>query len=211
LNRLNIKRTFVSTPPAQKSRFSRSNAAERHEVPAAFSQNCHVSSDTGPDASQTTRLKELLSPASWKEPPSLKPTPPTVSKISEKSTSNTSTPSTPISIMDQNEARTRECIPLKKRHTHTSVQTASSKTDDQTFPKKHRTHREQTSEKATVKDQTHAVSLSSNSALDHKRPSRKTQSGTHAAMSTRAQRQYDKELRRKRSEAARIIQRAWHR
>ncbi|KAM4581149.1 inversin isoform 1-T3 [Odontesthes bonariensis] len=205
------KKSKEEKQKAQKSRFSRSNAAERHEVPAALSQNCHVSSDTGPDASQTTRLKELLSPASCKEPPSLKPTPPTVSKVSEKSTSNTSTPSTPISIMDQSEARTRECIPRKKRHTHTSVQTASSKTDDQTFPQKHRTHREQTSEKATVKDQTHAVSLSSNSALDHKRPSRKTQSGTHAAMSTRAQREYDKELRKKRSEAARIIQRAWHR
>ncbi|KAM9723803.1 inversin isoform 1-T3 [Menidia menidia] len=211
LSKAERKKNKEDKQKAQRSRLSRVNAAERPEIPAASSKNCHVSSDTALDASQTTRLKELLSPASCKEPPSQIPTPPTAPKVREKSISNACAPVTPMSTTDQNDPRTREGTPLKKRHSPMTVQSASSKTDDHTAPQKHRIHREQTSEKATVKDQSHAVSLRSNSASDHKRPSRKPQTGAHAAVSSRTQREYDKELRKRRNEAARIIQRAWHR
>lgn len=92
-----------------------------------------------------------------------------------------------------------------------TAQTAPGRTDAHTSPQKHRNHKEQTSEKATTKDQTHTPSLRSSSPLDHKSPSRKTQSATHAHISTRTHREHNKEQRRTRNEAARIIQRAWRR
>ncbi|XP_044064574.1 inversin isoform X2 [Siniperca chuatsi] len=197
---------------AHKSRSSRrSKAAEPHEVPDASSRHCHVASDTVPGAPQITRLKELLSPASCSQPPSLKPRPPSMPKVRERPSSNTCTLSTSISVTDQADTIIRECIPLKKRDAHMTVQTAPGKTDAHTSPQKHRNHKEQTSEKAATKDQTHTPSLRSSSSLDHKSPSRKTQSATHAPISTRAHREHNKEQRRTRNEAARIIQRAWRR
>ncbi|XP_068998975.1 inversin [Embiotoca jacksoni] len=194
-----------------KSRSSRrSKAAEPPEVPEVLSR-CQVSSDTAPSAPHTTRLKELLSPTSCRQPPSLKPTPPSMPKVRERPSSNTSSPSTAVSTMDQTEANTGECIPLKKRDVDASVQIALGKTDAHTTPRKHRNHKEQTSERATTKDQMHAASLRSCSFLDHKCPLRKTQSATRAAMSKRTHREHDKEQRTRRNEAASIIQRAWQR
>lgn len=194
-----------------KNRFSRkSKAAEPHEVPDASSRHCHVTGDTVPGASHTTRLKELLSPASCSQPPSLKPRPPSMPKGRERLSSNT--PSTSVSTTDQTDTITRECIPLKKRDAHmTHVQTASGKTDARTSPQKHRNHKEQTSEKVTTKDQTHTPSLRSSSSLDHKSPSRKTQSATHAPIPTHTHREHNKEQHSTSNEAARIIQRAWRR
>ncbi|XP_070822569.1 inversin isoform X1 [Chaetodon trifascialis] len=191
---------------AHKSRSSRrSKAAEPQETPDASSRHCHVTGDTVPGAPQTTRLKELLSPASCSQPPSLKPRPPCMPKVRERASSNTCTPT------DQTDTITRECIPVKKRDAHMTAQTAPGRTDAHTSPQKHRNHKEQTSEKATTKDQTHTPSLRSSSPLDHKSPSRKTQSATHAPISTRTHREHNKEQRRTRNEAARIIQRAWRR
>ncbi|XP_018541672.1 inversin isoform X2 [Lates calcarifer] len=190
---------------AHKSRsFRRSKAAEPHEVPEAASDHSHVTGDTVPSAPQTTRLKELLSPASCSQPPSLKPRPPSVPKIRERPSSIMSTPSTSVSSMDQTEAGSRECISLKRRDFHMSMQTHIHSS-----PQKHRSHKEQTSDRAATKDQTHTSSLRSSSSLDHKSPSRKT--GTHAPIPTRTHRGHDKEQRRRRNEAARIIQRAWRR
>lgn len=205
---------FISliTPPAHKSRSSRrSKAAEPHEVPDASNHHCHITGDTVPGAPQTTRLKELLSPASCSQPPSLKPRPPSMPKVRERPSSNTCTPSASVSAMEQTVAVTRECIPLKKRDAHMTVQTAPGKTDPHTSPQKHRNHKEQTSEKAATKDQTHTPLLRSSSSSDHKSPSRKTQSATHAPISTRTHREHNKEQRRTRNEAARTIQRAWRR
>lgn len=209
LNVADIERTFISTSPAQKSKSSRRNAAEHHEVPEVLSCNSRAGS-TVSDSSQTTRLKELLSPPSCSNPLNLKPTPPAVPKVRERCSSNTSTPATPISTMDQTEVGTRAGIPPKKRNTHVSVHTASGKTDAYANPPKQRSHKEQASEKASVKDQTHA-SLRSNSSSDHKRLSRKTQSGSISKMSTSTQREHDKEQLRRRNEAARIIQQVWRR
>ncbi|XP_062278125.1 inversin isoform X2 [Scomber scombrus] len=191
-----------------KSRSSRrSKAAELHEVPDALSHHCHVTCDTAPCAPQTTRLKELLSPASCSQPPSLKPRPPSTPKVRERPSSNTCAPSS----MNQTDTITRECIPPKKRDAHTTVQIAPGKTDALTSPQKHRNHKEQTSEKAATKDQTHTHSLRSSSSSDRRSPSRKTQAATHAPITKRAHRGQDKEQHRRRNEAARIIQRAWRR
>ncbi|XP_022621561.1 inversin [Seriola dumerili] len=195
---------------AHKSRSSRrSKAAELQEVPQASRHHTHVTGDTVPGAPQTTRLKELLSPASCSQPPSLKPRPPSMPKVRERPSSITSIPSTSVSSMDQTEATSKECMSIKKRDTHTSMQAAPGKTDAHTSQQKHRNHKEQTSERAATKDQTHTPSLRSSSSLDHKSPSRKT--GAHVPISTRTHRGHDKEQRRRRNEAARIIQRAWRR
>lgn len=92
-----------------------------------------------------------------------------------------------------------------------TAQTAGGKTDAHTSPQKHRNRKEQTSEKATSKDPSHTPSLRSGSSLDHKSPSRKTQSAPHAPMSAHTHRERSKEQRRARNEAARVIQRAWRR
>uniref|UniRef100_A0A8C4E5Q5 Inversin n=1 Tax=Dicentrarchus labrax TaxID=13489 RepID=A0A8C4E5Q5_DICLA len=162
----------------------RSKATEPHEVADGLSRHSHVTSDTVPGASQTTRLKELLSPASCSQPPSFKPRPPSMPKVRERPSSNTCTSSISVSATDQWDTITRERIPVKKGDAHMTVQTAPSKTDAHTSPQKHRNHKEQTSEKATTKDQTHTPSLRSSSSLDHKSPSRKTQSAAHAPIST---------------------------
>lgn len=188
-----------------KSRSSRrSKASEPHEIPDAPNRHSHVTCDTTPCAPQTTRLKELLSPASCNQPPTLKPRPPSTPKVREQ-------PSTSISSMDQTDTITRECIPLKKRDAHTTVQTAPGKTDALTSAQKHRNHKEQTSEKAATKDQTHTPSLRRSSSSDRRSPSRKTQAAAHAPIPKRTHRGQDKEQRRRRNEAARIIQRAWRR
>ncbi|XP_035529073.1 inversin [Morone saxatilis] len=197
---------------AHKSRSSRrSKATEPHEVADGLSRHSHVTSDTVPGASQTTRLKELLSPASCSQPPSFKPRPPSMPKVRERPSSNTCTSSVSVSATDQWDTITRERIPVKKGDAHMTVQTAPSKTDAHTSPQKHRNHKEQTSEKATTKDQTHTPSLRSSSSLDHKSPSRKTQSAAHAPISTRTHKEHYKEQCRTMNEAARIIQRAWRR
>lgn len=191
LNKSNIKMSFFSTLPAHKSRMSRRRStAERAEAPEAL--NC----DT--DASQTTRLEELLLPTICREPPSVKPTPPTWPKVRGRSSSNTSGPSPPISTLEQSEASARDCIPLKKR------ESASGRSRTHASLQKHRNRKEQISEKAFVKDQT--ASLPSNSSLERKQPSRRVQAGNHTI--TREQ-QDGEQLRR--NEAACIIQRAWHR
>lgn len=201
--------SFNSTPQAHKSRSSRrSKAAEPLEVPEIGNHHSLMGGDTVPSAPQTTRLKELLSPVSCSQPPSLKPRPPSMPKVRERPSSNTCAPSTSVSIMDQTEASTRECSSLKKRDAHMSVQTAP---DTHTSPQKHRNRKETTSERTTTKDQSNTPSLRSSSSLGHKGSSRKTQSATHAPISTRIHRECDKEQRRRRNEAARIIQRAWRR
>ncbi|CAI5662433.1 unnamed protein product [Oreochromis niloticus] len=190
---------------AHKSRSSRrSKEAEPHDSPEALGCS-HVSSDASPDALQTTRLTELLSPSGFR------PTPPSMPKFRERPLSNSSSPSTAVSPVDQTEASRRDCTPLKKSNAHTSVQTARAMTDAHTSPQKHRRHKERASEKATTKDQTRSASLRRSSSVDHKNPPRKAQSAAHAPMSTRAHREYNKEHRRRRNEAARIIQRAWRR
>ncbi|XP_031155010.1 inversin isoform X1 [Sander lucioperca] len=197
---------------AHKSRSSRrSKAAEPHVVPGASSRDCHVSCDPVPGALQTTRLMELLSPASCSQPPSFKPRPPSMPKIRERPPSSTCIPFTSIAVTDQTDTITRECVPLKKRDAHMTVQTAPSKTDAHTAHQKQRNLKEQTSEKAATKEQTHSPSLRSSSSLDHKSPSRKTQSATHAPISTRTHMEHNKEQRRRWNEAARIIQGAWRR
>nr|XP_046255816.1 inversin isoform X2 [Scatophagus argus] len=197
---------------AHKSRSSRrSKAAEPHELPDALSCHCHVTGDAVPGALQTTRLKELLSPASCSQPPSLQPRPPCTPKVRERPSSITCTLSAAVSATDQTDTITRECTPVKLGDAHMSVQTSPGKTDAHTSPQKHRNHKEQTPVKAATKDQTHTPSLRSSSSVDHKSPLRKTQSGPHASISTRTHREHNKDQHRMRSEAARIIQRAWRR
>ncbi|XP_074509834.1 inversin isoform X2 [Sebastes fasciatus] len=197
---------------AHKSRSSRrSKAAEAHEAPDASSRHCHVTGDTVLSALQTTRLKELLSPASCSQPPGLKPRPPSMPKVRDRPSSSTCIPSTSVAATDQTDTITRECVPLKKRDAPMTVQAAPGRTDVHAATRKHRNHKEQTSEKAASNDQTDTPSLGSSSSLDHKSPQRKTQSVTHAPISTRTHREHNKEQRRRRNEAARIIQRAWRR
>ncbi|XP_019126312.2 inversin isoform X2 [Larimichthys crocea] len=193
-----------------KSRSSRrSKAAEPHELPDASSCHCHVTGDTVSGVPQTTRLKELLSPASCSQPPSLKPRPPCTPKVRDQPSSNTCTPSTNVPVMDQTDTITRECTPQKKRDTH--MTSAPSKSDAHTSSQKHRNHTEQITEKAATKDQTHTPSLRSSSSSDHRSPSRKTHSTAHASITTRTHGELNKEQCWTRTEAARIIQRAWRR
>ncbi|KAL6109182.1 invs [Pungitius sinensis] len=194
---------------AHKSRSSRrGKAAEPHKVADASSGHRHVTGDTVPAALQSTRLNELLSPVSCGQPPGLKPGPLPLPKVRERPSSSTFLPSTCVAVTDKTDTVTRECVPLKKRDAlHVTVHTARGETGS---PRKHRNHKEQTSEKAAAKDATHIPSFRSSSFLDRKSPSRKTQSATQAPISTRAHREHNKEQRR-RNEAARVIQGAWRR
>ncbi|XP_029360482.1 inversin isoform X2 [Echeneis naucrates] len=191
---------------AHKSRSSRSKASEPQ---VASRQHTHVTSDTMPTTPQTTRLKELLSPASCSHPASIKPRPPTTAKVRERPSSITSTSSTSVSPTDHTEASSREYVPLKKRDSHMNAQTAPGFTYSHTSPQKHRNHKEQTSERAATKDQTHTPSLRTSSSLDHKNPYRKT--GTHTLTSTHTCRGQEDEQHRRKIKAAQIIQQAWRR
>lgn len=194
-----------------KSRSSRrSKATESHELPVTSSCQCHVTSDTVPGASQTTRLRELLSPASCSQPPTLKPRPPSVPKVRDQPSSITCLPPT-SSTANQTDPITRECLPVKKRDTHITVQTAPGKADAHTSPQKHRNCKEHTSEKAATKDQTHAPSLRSCSSSDRQSPARKTPPASHAPVCTQLHGEHNREQRMTRNEAARIIQRVWRR
>uniref|UniRef100_A0A672G3V1 Inversin n=1 Tax=Salarias fasciatus TaxID=181472 RepID=A0A672G3V1_SALFA len=195
------------SPPAHKSRSSRrSKVSEPQEAPEALSRS-HESGDSAPGAPQTTRLKELLSPGSSSQPPSLKPTSPSTPKTRDQPPPSACTPSTPASAADQSEARTGERIPLKKTDNPASVQTVIAKADSHTSPRKHRKHKQQNS----PRDRAPVVSLGSSSSLDHKSPSRKTHSASRASLSARTHREHSREQRRRRNEAARTIQRAWRR
>ncbi|XP_029928027.1 inversin [Myripristis murdjan] len=197
-----------------RSRSSRrSKEAEPHEVPNALPSHCHVNCDPVPYAVQTTRLKERLSPAGCSRPPSPKPRPPTTPKAKKRSSLNSSTPSMSCTATDQTDAITKERMPLNKRDTHTTAQTALGKTDAHTSPQKYRNNKEHSSERPAKSDQSHTPSLRCRSALDHKSPSSKTHThaATHIPISMRTQREHDREQHRRRNEAARIIQRAWRR
>ncbi|KAM4735135.1 LOW QUALITY PROTEIN: inversin [Anableps anableps] len=174
---------------AQRSRISRRNvAAERQE---ALSCSSLLSDHSSPEASQHTQLKKLLSPAISREPPTLKLTPPTAPKAGKRSSSVASAASTAVSCADQTEASSRDG---RKKDPRVTVHSS----------RKHRNHKEPSSE---VRDQAHPPSLRSSSSSDHKRPRRKPQPG---GTSTGTEREHEKEHMR-RSEAARIIQRAWQR
>ncbi|XP_043973838.1 inversin isoform X1 [Gambusia affinis] len=166
----------------QKIRISgRSLAAERQE---ALSCSPVLGDRSPPEASQHSRLKKLLSPAGSRQPPTLKPTPPTAAKAAgERSSSVASAASVTASSADRAEANSRDG---RKKDPATTGHSS----------RKHRNHKEPSSE---VRHQ--APSLRSSSSLDHKRPRRKTQSGG---------REHEKEQAR-RNDAARIIQRAWQR
>ncbi|XP_067365737.1 inversin isoform X2 [Channa argus] len=180
---------------------------EPHEVTGTLSHYSGMTVNTVAGAPKTTRLKEHLSPDSWSHPHSLKPMP----KVRGRPSSNTCAPSTSVSTVNQTEANNRECINLKTRDAHMSVQSASAKIDTHTSTEKHRNHKETTSERAASKDQTYTPSFRSSSYLAHKSSSRKTQCATQAPASTCTYREYDKEQPRRRNEAACIIQRAWRR
>ncbi|XP_071376347.1 inversin [Centroberyx affinis] len=199
---------------AHRSRSSRrSKEAKPRDATDTLTRPCHVTCDPVPGAPQTTRLKERLSPAGCSRPPSPKHRPPTTPKVKKRPSSNACTPSTSCSIMDQTDAITKERIPLHKRDTHTTAQTAPSKTDAHTSWQKHRNNKAHSSERAAKNDQTHTPSLRCRSALDHKTPSSKThtQAATHIPISTHTHREHDREQHRRRNEAAHTIQRAWRR
>lgn len=185
---------FNSVSEAHKNRLSRrSKAAGPHQVPDIRTQHSLGSSEAVCSA-QTTRLNELLSPVSCIQPPSLKPRPPLMPKVRERNTC--------VSNMVQPEASTRG------RDSLMLVQTAR---DTHTSPQKHRSHKETTSERTTPKERTRTPSLRSSLSSGHKGSSRKSQSATRAPVSPRVHKESDKEQRRRRNEAARIIQRAWRR
>ncbi|KAM3873334.1 inversin [Diretmus argenteus] len=200
---------------AYRSRLSRrSKEAASREVLDTLNRHCHVtSSDHVPCAPQTTRLKERLSPAGCSRPPSPKHRPPTTPKVKIRPSSNACTPSMSSPTMDQTHTVTKEHIPLNKRDTRTTAQTAPGKSDAHYSPQKRTNNKEYSSEAAASSNQTHNPSLRCHSALDHKTPSSKThtQAATHIPVSVRTHREHDKEQRRRRNEAARTIQRAWRR
>ncbi|KAM8868838.1 inversin isoform 2-T2 [Spinachia spinachia] len=189
---------------AHKSRSSRrAKAAEPHKVADASSRHRHVTGDTLPAALQTTRLNELLSPVSSDQPPGLRPGPLPMPKVRERPSSNTFFSFTCVAATDKTDTTTRDA--------HVTVLTARSEAHAVASPRKPGNHKEQTSQKLATKDVTHIPSLRSRSCLDQKSPLRKTQSPTHAPISTRAHREHNKEQRRRRNEAARVIQGAWRR
>ncbi|XP_074540577.1 inversin isoform X2 [Halichoeres trimaculatus] len=184
----------------------RSKPPELSDVPDVSSTHCEVTGDPVPCAYQSTRLKELLSPSSCSHPSTPRPGPHSFPKVRDRQSSITF-----VSVTHQTEAIAQEDLPLKRRDTHMTMQMAPCKTDSHTSLHKHRNHKEQTSEKAALKDKTCSPSLGSSSSSDHKSPSRNTQSATHAPIPARTHREINKEQRRVRNKAARIIQRAWRR
>ncbi|KAM3614919.1 uncharacterized protein V6R79_020788 [Siganus canaliculatus] len=170
---------------AHKSRSSRkSKAAEVHEPPDASNlPTCHVTSDAAPGPPQGTRLQELLSPATYSQPPGLRPRPPSMPKSRERPSSNTCN----ASMTEQTDTTTRPSV--KRRDTHVTVESDAG-----------------ISSQLFHKDQSHAPSIRiSPSSETHKLPLRKTQSVAHAAKLN------NKEQCRMRNDAACIIQRAWRR
>lgn len=163
-----------------------------------------MTSDTEPGVSQTTRLKELLSPTSCSQPCSLKPRPPSTPRVREQPSSSAST-----ATAHQTDGIGRRCPPVKRRDGHIAVRTALGKTDS--VPQKPRNRKEQTSGNRAVKDQTPTPLMRSCSSIDHKSPQRKPQSATHAPISKHMHREHDLEPCGTRDEAARTIQRAWRR
>ncbi|KAM9310006.1 inversin [Pholidichthys leucotaenia] len=185
---------------AHRTRSSkRSKVAEQRKNPEAWSSD-HMTSDTEPTATQTTRLKELLSPSNR---PTFKSTPLAMPRFGQRPPSNSSPHLTAVTPVDQTE------VPQKKTDPVMSVQAACAKTGIQTTSQRHRNHKEHNSKKA--KGQTHVASLAISAPSDHKIPSRKTKSSTNMPGSTRSHGEHDKEQRRKKHEAACIIQQAWRR
>ncbi|XP_055359449.1 inversin isoform X2 [Betta splendens] len=170
---------------AQKSRSSRrSKAAKPHEV-----REPGLRSSDPVCSARTTRLRELLSPVSCIQPPSLKPRPPLMPRVRERPSN------TRVCTVDRTEASSRGAdSPVTARDAHAS-------------PQKHRIHEEATSDRTTPKERTGTPSLRSSPASGHGGAWRRSQPATHAAASTRTH----GEQRGRRSEAARVIQRAWRR
>uniref|UniRef100_A0A3P8UNH7 Inversin n=1 Tax=Cynoglossus semilaevis TaxID=244447 RepID=A0A3P8UNH7_CYNSE len=149
------------------------------EPSEALSHHSHLSPVTASGSSQNTRLKELPLPTGCSQPSTLKPRPPSKPKIRERPVSTKGTTPSGVSSMDHSED----------------------------VSKKHRNHREHTSERSSTKDQSSMASVRIGSPLDHKDPARKT--STHALVSTHGHRGHDRELRSRRNDAARIIQQTW--
>lgn len=201
----NVFSCFLFFKSVHKSRSTRrSKAAEPNELPAAASS--HVTSDTNPGVSQTTRLKELLSPTSCSQPCSLKPRPPSTPRVREQPSSSAST-----AAAHQTDGIGRRCPPVKRRDGHIAVRTASGKTDADSVLQKPRNRKEQTSGNRAVKDQTPTPLIRSCSSINHKSPQRKPQSATHAPISKHMHREHELEACGTRDKAARTIQRAWQR
>uniref|UniRef100_A0A3Q2PIV3 Inversin n=1 Tax=Fundulus heteroclitus TaxID=8078 RepID=A0A3Q2PIV3_FUNHE len=169
---------------AQRSRLSRrSIAAERHAAPEALSCSSTLSDHAASEAPQHTKLKKLLSPAGSREPPSPRPTPHTAPRAGQRSSSVASAASTAVSPADRAEARPGE----------------GRKKDSS---RKHRSHKEPTSETA-LRDRAQPPSLRSSSSSDPKRLRRRAQP---EVTSTGTEKE-----RVRRNKAARVLQRAWRR
>ncbi|XP_021164506.2 inversin isoform X1 [Fundulus heteroclitus] len=169
---------------AQRSRLSRrSIAAERHAAPEALSCSSTLSDHAASEAPQHTKLKKLLSPAGSREPPSPRPTPHTAPRAGQRSSSVASAASTAVSPADRAEARPGE----------------GRKKDSS---RKHRSHKEPTSE-AALRDRAQPPSLRSSSSSDPKRLRRRAQPEVTSTGT--------EEERVRRNEAARVLQRAWQR
>lgn len=194
---------------ANKSRSARrSKAAEPHDPTNRSSSQYHVTIEKVPGAPLSTRLKYLLSPAICSQPPNIKPRPPSMPKVREHRSLIPCIPSASVSVTNQTATITKEYIPIKKKDTHRTVQTASGMTDTHTLSQRHPSQ-EHTSQTSRTKDQTHAPSFKSSS--DRRSPLRKAQSVTPSPISTRMHRDHEKKQSMTRNEAARIIQRAWRR
>lgn len=191
---------------ANKSRSARrSKAAEPHDPTSSSSSQCHVTIDKVPGGPLSTRLKDLLSPAICSQPPSIKPRPPSMPKVREHRSSIPCIPSGSVSVTNQTATITKEYIPIRKKDTHSTVQT-----DANTLSQRHPSQ-EHTSKTSRTKAQTHTPSLKSCSSSDHRSPLRKAQSVTPSPISTRMHRDHKQKQSMTRNEAARIIQQAWRR
>ncbi|XP_076009832.1 inversin [Genypterus blacodes] len=178
-----------------KSRSSkRSKAAEPCEV---HETQCEQRSDGVAHGSQSSRLKELLSPPTGGQtPPRPKHRPPSLPKAKPLPSSNT--PSASAASVDQTDATSASTqrTPLNKRDLHATVQVARGKPDSHTSSQRHRHNKE--SAKATSREQRCRSSSDPKTSLSQTH----TQAATHTPT---------KEQQRRRNEAARTIQQAWRR
>lgn len=191
---------------AQKRRLSKkSQVAESYKVSDASGYKCNVTGDSETCTSQSTRVKETLSPSSCSQLFALKPRPPSKPKAKERVSFSHKN----ISPIDKKHAINKEPIILTNQPLQT-CRTAAHSSSAQKL--RHQIRREQTSDSGSARDQTNNGSIRCISTLDRNGPKKASaQAAIQFKTSPRTHRKYDIEQRKRRNKAACTIQQAWRR
>lgn len=179
--------------------------AESYKVSDASGYKCNVTGDSETCTSQSTRVKETLSPSSCSQLFALKPRPPSKPKAKERVSFSHKN----ISPIDKKHAINKEPIILTNQPLQT-CRTAAHSSSAQKL--RHQIRREQTSDSGSARDQTNNGSIRCISTLDKNGPKKASaQAAIQFKTSPRTHRKYDIEQRKRRNKAACTIQQAWRR